>query len=210
MTADASPSPGALAGAALHDAKHAVRDRIGALRDALPTPQRAAMAAAIAAAIARLPSFAAARTVLLTLPFRSEWDARPLVAAALAQGKAVALPRVAPATRMLELHAIRDVARDVGPGYRGITEPLASMPRVDPGQIDWVLVPGMAFDPMGRRLGYGGGFYDRLLPLLPPTAQRVAGAFDLQVIERVPAAAHDLRVQAIVTPTRVLLAQGPP
>jgi 5-formyltetrahydrofolate cyclo-ligase len=210
MTADASPSPGALAGAALHDAKHAMRARIGALRDALPAPQRAAMAAAIAAAIARLPSFAAARTVLLTLPYRSEWDAMPLLAAAFAQGKAVAVPRVEPATRMLELHAIRDVARDVGPGYRGIPEPHASMPRVDPGQVDWVLVPGVAFDATGHRLGYGGGFYDRLLPLLPATAQRIAGAFDLQVVEHVPAAVHDLRVHAIVTPTRTLQAHGAP
>jgi 5-formyltetrahydrofolate cyclo-ligase len=67
-----------------------------------------------------------------------------------------------------------------------------------------VLVPGVAFDIEGARLGYGGGFYDRLLPLLPPDAHRIAGAFDVQVIEQVPVAAHDARVHRIVTETRGL------
>ena len=71
--------------------------------------------------------------------------------------------------------------------------------------IDWVLVPGVAFDRDGRRLGYGGGYYDRLLPLLSPRAARVAGAFDLQIVDRVPAAPHDVAVDAIVTEIRAHL-----
>jgi 5-formyltetrahydrofolate cyclo-ligase len=62
----------------------------------------------------------------------------------------------------------------------------------------------VAFDLQGRRLGYGGGYYDRLLALLDPGAQRIAGAFDLQVAEQVPAAPHDLVVDAIVTETRMI------
>ena len=62
-----------------------------------------------------------------------------------------------------------------------------------------MLVPGVAFDLDGRRLGYGGGYYDRLLPLLSPRAARVAGAFELQIVDRVPAAPHDVAVDAIVT-----------
>jgi len=70
--------------------------------------------------------------------------------------------------------------------------------------IDWVLVPGIGFDAEGRRVGYGGGYYDRLLPLLENGAARVAGAFDLQIVERVPAAPHDATVDAIVTERRTL------
>jgi 5-formyltetrahydrofolate cyclo-ligase len=65
-------------------------------------------------------------------------------------------------------------------------------------------VPGVAFDAACRRLGYGGGYYDRLLPLLPATAPRVAGAFDVQIVDAVPAAAHDLGVDCIVTESRTL------
>jgi len=65
-------------------------------------------------------------------------------------------------------------------------------------------VPGVAFDREGRRLGYGGGYYDRLLPQLAARAVRVAGAFDLQLVARVPAAPHDVAVDAIVTESGVL------
>jgi 5-formyltetrahydrofolate cyclo-ligase len=71
-----------------------------------------------------------------------------------------------------------------------------------------VLVPGVAFDPAGGRLGYGGGFYDRLLPLLAPGTARVAGAYDMQLVDRVPAAPHDLAVEVIVTETRTIAAQS--
>jgi 5-formyltetrahydrofolate cyclo-ligase len=191
-------------GAALRDAKIALRRQVLARRDALPADARAAGAAAIAARIAALPSFIAARVVLLTLAFRSEWDTSPLVLAALAAGRTVAVPRVDPQKRMLSLHSITDIGCDTDPGHQGIPEPRPYCPEVAPAAIDWVLVPGVAFDAAGRRLGYGGGYYDRLLPLLRPDAARVAGAFELQITDQVPAAPHDLFVDTIVTELRTL------
>jgi 5-formyltetrahydrofolate cyclo-ligase len=105
---------------------------------------------------------------------------------------------------MLDLHAVVDIGHDIAPGYRGIPEPAATLPRIESEAIDWVLIPGVAFDLTGRRLGYGGGFYDRLLPLLRPDAPRIAGVFDLQIVERVPATAHDLTVDLMVTESRIL------
>jgi len=193
-----------LTGAALREAKRALRAQVIAARDALDEGVRAAASLRICARVARLPSFAAARVVLVTLPFGSEWDTRPLARAALASGKTLVVPRVNGATRMLELHAIGDIVADVAPGFHDIPEPRATRPRIDAATIDWVLVPGVAFDLTGRRLGYGGGFYDRLLPLLRPDAPRIAGAFDLQIVERVPATTHDLTVGLMVTETRIL------
>jgi 5-formyltetrahydrofolate cyclo-ligase len=191
-------------GAALRAAKLAIRRQVLAARDALSPDYRAAAAEAIAGRLTALPSFARARTVLLTLAFRSEWNTLPLVHAALATGKVVAIPRVNAATRMLDLFALTDPERDVAAGFHGIPEPHSHCAPVAPATVDWVLVPGVAFDAAGRRLGYGGGYYDRLLPLLAPGAARVVGAFDLQIVERVPAAPHDLTVGAIVTETRTL------
>jgi len=186
-------------GPALREAKVALRRQVLAARDALPADARAAAAAAIVARIAALPSFVGARTVLLTLPFRNEWDTRPLVAAALVAGKTVAMPRVNGARRMLELHAIADPERDVVAGPQGIPEPRPQCVPVAPQAIDWVLVPGVTFDRTGRRLGYGGGYYDRLLPLLPSQVPRIAGAFQVQIVDRVPAGPHDIAVDAIIT-----------
>jgi 5-formyltetrahydrofolate cyclo-ligase len=204
MANDPVPTPDALAGPALHDAKRTTRARIIAARDALSPVARGEAEAAIATRVHALPSFRQARCILLTLPFRSEWNTRPLFAAAVASGKTVALPRVNGASRMLDLHAAQDIDRDAAPGYRGIPEPSADLPRVAIEEVDWVLVPGVAFDVHGRRLGYGGGYYDRLLALLRPGVPRVAGAFDLQVVAHVPAAPHDLVVDVIVTESRML------
>ena len=193
-----------LQGAALHEAKRALRRRVLAERDALPVEIRAAASRAIVARILARADFTAARGVLLTIPFRNEWETAPLVRAALAAGKAVAVPRVDLEARMLELRAIVDLARDVGPGFKDIPEPLDHCPLLPREAIDFVVVPGVAYDREGRRLGYGGGYYDRLLPLLSPRAARVAGAFDVQVVDRVPTGPNDVTIDAVVTESRTL------
>ncbi len=191
-------------GMALREAKVALRTRVLAARDALPDAQRAAAARVITGRLIGLPSFDAARTALLSLAFRSEWQTTGLVEEALARGKEVALPRVETVARMLALHAVRDLATDIEPGYRGIPEPRPTCPLVDPAALDWILVPGVAFDRQGRRLGYGGGFYDRLLPLVPARVPRIAAAYDMQVVDAVPSAPHDATVDALITEREAL------
>jgi 5-formyltetrahydrofolate cyclo-ligase len=202
MASGSSQSAPPPIGTALRDAKRAVRDETQAVRDALPAQVREVASRAIAGKILALPSFAAASAVLVTIPFRSEWNARLVATAALAAGKVVVSPRVDPVARMLTLHRVGDLDTDVAPGYRGIPEPLSHCPLFPTIAIDWVLVPGVAFDAAGRRLGYGGGYYDRLLPLVPRSAPRIAGAFDAQLVAAVPTGPHDLIVDLIVTETR--------
>jgi 5-formyltetrahydrofolate cyclo-ligase len=208
MSASSVHASGRSSGMPLREAKIALRRAVLAQRDALSAEHRTAAAHAIAARIGALPSFAQARNVLLTIAFRSEWDTLPLVRAALAAGKTVAVPRVDDTKRMLELHAISDPVGDVVVGFRGIPEPRADAPGVEPASVDWVLVPGVAFDRSGRRVGYGGGYYDRLLPLLAAGTPRVAGAYDLQLVDDVPSAPHDVTVDAIVTETQTIIVGG--
>ena len=184
--------------------KRSLRDTILAERDALDPAWRADASAAIAARIGESDAFVHARTVLLTLPFRSEWNAMLVVERALAAGKIVAAPRVDAPARMLRAYRIEDLARDVETGYRGIPEPRATCPEIALASVDWVLVPGVAFDARGGRLGYGGGFYDRLLPGAAGSAPRVAGAFEMQIVDAVPTAPHDVGVDLIVTERRTL------
>jgi len=141
-------------GAPLREAKQAMRTRIAAVRDALDATWRTWASDAMVRRIGALPTFVDARIVLLTAPFRSEWDAAPLMDLALATGKTVVLPRVDEPARMLELCRIRDAKRDIVTGYRGLPEPATHCDRVPASAIDWVLVPGIAFDRSGARLGF--------------------------------------------------------
>ncbi|MGE5171029.1 MAG: 5-formyltetrahydrofolate cyclo-ligase [Rudaea sp.] len=188
--------------------KRALREAAFAARDALAPAWRARASQAIAARIAAMDTFARARVVFLTLPYRSEWDATLLAQRALAAGKIVAAPRVDPAARALHPYRIEDVARDVAPGYLGIPEPRADCVPLALERIDWVLVPGIAFDASGNRLGYGGGYYDRLLPQLARSVWRVAGAFEAQIVEAVPTAPHDMGVDCIATESRTVVCRA--
>ncbi|MCL2309974.1 MAG: 5-formyltetrahydrofolate cyclo-ligase [Proteobacteria bacterium] len=185
--------------------KQEVRRRVLALRDSLPSDVHAVYSRRIAQGIAALPSFAAAHTVLLFYPFGSEWMSALLVQEALQCGKTVALPRVllSQGARQMALQAIEDIARDTVPGFRGILEPLPERPLVSPETIDWVLTPGVAFTRSGDRLGYGGGFYDRLLAHMPSHVPRVAGAFGVQIIDTLPTDAHDCPVDVVYTERHV-------
>ena len=204
MAQDFAPPSSVLSGPALHEAKRALRVRMIASREAIDTETRQQASLAIASTLRDLASFRAARCVLLTLPFRSEWDTRPFMESALSAGKDVALPRVNHTTRMLELHLVDDATRGIEAGYQGVPEPSPLLPRIDIERVDWVLVPGVAFDRQGRRLGYGGGFYDRLLSAMPTSTLRVVGAFNMQVVPEVPAAPHDVTIQQIITETRTI------
>ena len=191
-------------GAPLREAKQAMRLTVAALRDALDPGWRAHASESLVDRIAALPTFRDAHHVLLTAPFRSEWNAAPLVDRALDAGKIVALPRVDEPARMLELCRILDPSIDIVAGHRGIPEPAKHCEHVPAASIDWVLVPGVAFDRGGGRLGYGGGYYDRLLPMLPERVTRVAGAFSAQLVDAVPYAPHDITMDTVVTESGVV------
>jgi 5-formyltetrahydrofolate cyclo-ligase len=140
----------------------------------------------------------AARTILCFASFRSEVDTTPFIDWCLERGIAVALPRIV-GPHHLEAFAVSDPQRDLVAGTWGVPEPRSAQPLVDPTAIDVVIVPGSAFDRAGRRMGYGGGFYDTFLARLRPDAYRIGIGFDLQMVERVPCEAHDLCVDLVVT-----------
>jgi 5-formyltetrahydrofolate cyclo-ligase len=182
-------------------AKAEIRARVRALRDAIPEDRRARLGAEIRERFLALPEVGRARVVMAFWSFGSEVPTGPIMAALHERGVRLALPRVA--GRDLE-------ARAYAPGDPvtfaafGAGEPAEGAP-VRPGAIDLVLTPGLAFDTAGRRIGYGGGYYDRFLPTLRGDAARVGVAFDVQVLdEPLPAGEGDVGVAVLVTESRVL------
>ena len=162
--------------------------------------------AAIAARVAGLPEFGSARIVAVFVGVRSEVATLDLIAHALREGKRVAVPVVGGAD--LRLVAIEG-AGELGPAPFGLLEPVAGVRsdparQVRPDEVDLFLVPGLAFDRRGGRLGHGKGYYDRLLRGARPASRRVALAFECQVVDAVPMTARDVPMHMLVTEARVL------
>ncbi len=135
--------------------------------------------------------------------FRSEVETAPMIRRALAAGKRVVLPKVK--GKELELFEIKIFDSDVSPGAWGIPEPRGSaLVKLD--ELDVIIVPGVAFDERGNRLGYGAGFYDKLLSeFKKPT---VAIAFEQQIVPMILADPHDVPVKKIVTENRIIEAKS--
>jgi 5-formyltetrahydrofolate cyclo-ligase len=185
----------------LKRAKRDVRRRVLAARDALGIRELDATAEAIARRVAGLPELAEPRTVLAFWSFGSEVPTGPLLAALADGGHRVLLPRIVGGDLELRTWSPGD---PLEPTAFGAMEPRGGR-EVAPAEVDVVITPGVAFDRTGARVGYGGGFYDRLFRRTRPDALRVAIAADVQIVDgRLPGGSFDLPVHAIVTGSAVL------
>ena len=185
---------------ALRSAKKALRESVIARRDALDAETRNRDSCIITAKLLALPQYRAAGVVCAYASFGSEFDSAAFCSDVVASGNRLLLPRINRAARMLELREVGNLASDLVAGVWGIREPAERCPIVPPSAVEFLLVPGVAFTAPGERLGYGGGFYDRLLAGLNAKTPRVAAAFDLQVVDSIPTGPGDQRVHFVVQP----------
>ena len=181
-------------------AKRELRSRMRQVRGVLPASAAAARSSAATERALALPELQGARVLVGFSAIHKELDPAALLAAARAQGKRVGLPRVV--GELLELHEV-SAPEELVEGTFGVLEPPASAPRIEPTEVDLVLVPALAFDARGHRIGYGRGFYDRLLPQLT-RAFRVGLAYDFQLLAELPDDPHDVPMQCVVTDKRSL------
>jgi 5-formyltetrahydrofolate cyclo-ligase len=148
-----------------------------------------------------LPHYASARTVLCYVSFRSEVATHDFIRQMWADGKRVVVPYCA--ARHLELFCFRSFD-DLIPGTLGILEPRpelrgAAERRASASELDLLVIPGLAFDRHGGRVGYGKGYFDRLLPAARDDALLAGVAFECQLFDAVPMEPYDVRVDAVVT-----------
>lgn len=191
--------------------KTALRQQILAKRNALPETERRDYSRRITAAILSSDAYRNAGNILAYQSFGSEFMTDNFIASVFADGKKLALPKINRQERRLELYRVDDLAEQLTTGVWGILEPQPQKcEAADPLRIDFVLTPGLAFTRAGDRLGYGGGFYDRLLATLNPRALRVAATFSLQICDSVPTASYDEPVDLVVTEERSFRARRRP
>jgi 5-formyltetrahydrofolate cyclo-ligase len=188
--------------------KAELRKRLRALRATTPLDACAKRSARIVERLESLPAVANARRIALFWPIveRHEVDLRPLDAILRARGAEVAYPSIHPETRVMTFRfASPDALEERGLGFR---EPPESAREAARGELDVLVVPAIAIDPAGHRIGYGAGFYDRTIPSFAPPAVSVGVAYDFQLVAEVPFAPHDVPLSVMVTDARTLEIAG--
>jgi 5-formyltetrahydrofolate cyclo-ligase len=141
-----------------------------------------------------------AKSIFFYAPLPEELDVWPLIHDSIAAGKLVCLPRFDAATHRYVACEVLDVAGEIVSGKFGVREPAQDCVAVPLNRLDLILVPGVAFDTRGHRLGRGKGFYDQLLA--NAGGIRCGVAFDEQILTEIPIEPHDVLVNCILTPTR--------
>ena len=179
----------------LQSEKAVLRGRMREIRAAIGADERHRLAGLIEQRLFALPELPAARVVVAFSSFGSEVPTQDVIRRLASGGKRVLLPFIRDGE--METADRGDEERLVASGY-GPKEP-AGARAVDPAEVDVALVPGLAFDPAGHRLGYGGGHFDRYLARLRPEAVRIALAFHVQLLPSIPHGPGDQRVDVVVT-----------
>jgi len=159
----------------------------------------------VTARLLALPAFVSARAIAFYVSVRNEVDTRPALLAALAQKELIAVPYCHEGR--LQLVRIENQDELTAGTYR-IPEPAVELRerfdrQVKPAELDLVIVPGVAFDRAGNRLGHGAGYYDKLLADVGPQTKLVALAFDCQIVGSVPTEPHDLPMHFVLTESTV-------
>ena len=192
----------------LNKSKSEIRARMRAALSAMTESDRSGASAAACSKLTALEQFDRASIVMLYLPLPKEVDVTTAVLRCFRQGQTVCVPRVDWKRKDMESVEITSLDdRILDTDEHGVRTPRMGNV-IQPGVIDLVVVPGLAFDPHGHRLGRGQGYYDRFLSRLRPTATTVGLAFDSQIVDTVPTNERDKAVDIVVTDRRVTFARG--
>ena len=152
--------------------------------------------------LTKWPVFQKAKTVMLFLSMPDEPQMKAAVCMALEQGKTVCVPYMHETPGMMDAAVIRNLDDLIVGQYDLLVPNPATLQLIDPQELDLIVVPGVAYDRNGNRMGMGAGFYDRFLPKAV-NAELIGAAWSEQVLEQVPVDAHDCPVKYLLTETGV-------
>ena len=150
-------------------------------------------------------NFLEAKVVLLYMHTNGEVVTNDIIKRCFESNKIVALPAFDTAKHTMQLMRVDNLDSDLKPGPRGVPEPDPDYCKIVPiDRIDIAIIPGIAFDEKGARIGSGKGYYDRLIPKLSITTRKVALALESQIIQQVPVESHDKHVDIVITEKRII------
>ncbi len=184
--------------------KKEIRESVSARRNALSDEDVILASTSIIENLQSSFMYKKARTVLFYCSTRGEVYTHGAISAAIKGGKIVALPKTNTGTRELVLYKIRSLS-DLAKGAYGVLEPVPDhLHKISIQDIDLVIVPGVAFDKEGNRIGLGLGYYDRLLPGVAGLGSICALAYSFQIVEKIPHDAHDIPMDCIFCEDHVI------
>jgi 5-formyltetrahydrofolate cyclo-ligase len=188
--------------------KQELREQAHANRKAQPDKKE--LSRAICTQFASLPEYAAAKTVMFYVDVRTEVRTREYLPTALSHDKRIVVPYCVDGE--LELFLLESMD-ELAVGMYKILEPKAELrnlpaKRIDVKELDLIMVPGVAFDRSGARMGHGFGYYDKLLEHARPDAPLVALAFECQLFPEIPTAPHDIFMDKIITEKAIYQGKG--
>ena len=186
-------------------AKIQIREDIAKMISALSESDIAKKVRAIENRLFEFANFLEAKIALLYVSGDNEVQTKNIIKRAYSYNKIVVLPAFDAKTFEMKLMKVDKFAQELKPGSRGVAEPDASLCKIVPiDRIDIAIIPGLAFDEKGGRIGSGKGYYDRLIPKLAITTRKVALTFEEQIIPQVPMESHDKYVDIIITDKRII------
>lgn len=189
----------------IREAKLELRSKIQKILNALSSELRSAKIREIEDRLFDFANFLEARIVLLYVAEKHEVDTQEILRKTFDYGKIVVLPFFNGDKRKIRLLKVDDPQRDLVAGSRGLLEPNLQRCREVPLEcIDIAIIPCIAVDEKGGRLGAGDGNYDRLIPSLPITTRKVALTLEEQIVPQIPLESHDKHVDIIITDKRTI------
>jgi len=186
-------------------AKIQIRESIAKIISALSESEIAEKTRAIEAKLFDFANFLEAKVALLYVNGDCEVRTDNIIKRSYGHGKIVVLPAFDPAKLEMKLMKVDNFEKELIPGPRGVAEPDASRCKIVPlERVDIAVIPGLAFDEKGGRIGSGKGYYDRLIPRLAITTRKVALTFEEQIVPQVPMESQDKHVDIIITDKRII------
>jgi len=189
----------------VREKKQEIRNEIATFFDALEDEVLAANTTTIENRLFEFANFLESKIVMLYVNAENEVGTQNIVKRAFEYSKIVVLPAFDPARSTMKLMKVDNPDKDLTMGPRGILEPNPAKCKTVPLDcIDIAIVPGIAMDEKGGRIGSGDGYYDRIIPDLPMTTRKVGLVFEGQLVPQVPMESHDKHVDIIITEKRVI------
>ncbi|MCL4386464.1 MAG: 5-formyltetrahydrofolate cyclo-ligase [Actinobacteria bacterium] len=182
--------------------KKIIRKKIQEARNQLSLKEHELKSRIITKKLLKTGEYKSSQTIFIYYPFRSEIDTKGIIKDALKKGKKIIMPKIAGS--QLKVFYVSNLKNDLKTGSFGIMEPdVLKCGEAKFDEIDLAIVPGLCFDLNFNRIGYGGGYYDKISEMLRKDVKKIALAFDLQMVKNVPCCPYDKKINIIITESQI-------